>query len=139
VLVYLGGMVIVALLAVNIWDKPVAKITGQARSPFEVIDVIVLVPLAEELIFRGLLWSLLESIPGRGSIAALAATSLLFGVEHFGYWAQAGWPLPPEAVLHALSMVGAGLCFGAFRWKSRSLAVPAAIHMLANGAILLTQ
>ncbi|MBN2116920.1 MAG: CPBP family intramembrane metalloprotease [Anaerolineales bacterium] len=135
----LGGIAGLGLLTINLFNQPVSKISGQARSPFDVIDVILLVPLAEELIFRGLLWSFFEGTTSSGRMIALAATSLLFGIEHLGYWAQAGWPLPPEAVLHALSMVGAGLCFGALRWRSRSLAVPAAVHLLANGAILLTQ
>jgi membrane protease YdiL (CAAX protease family) len=140
-LIYLGGAVTLVLLAINIWNGPVSKITGQARSPVEVLDVILLVPIAEELIFRGMLWSVFERLSGNanGRIIALAVTSLLFGVEHLGYWAQAGLPLPPQAFLHALSMVGAGLCFGALRWRSRSIAVPAIVHMLANGAILLTQ
>lgn len=141
VVVYAGSMVVFILLAINIWNAPVSKITGQARSPFEVLDVIILVPVAEELIFRGALWSTFEKISAstHARAFALAVTSLLFGVEHLGYWAQAGLPLPPQAFLHALSMVGAGLCFGALRWKSSSIAVPAVIHMLANGAILLNQ
>jgi membrane protease YdiL (CAAX protease family) len=139
VLVSMGGIVLLGLLTINILNAPVSQITGQARTPFEVIDVILLVPLAEELIFRGVLWSIFERLPRSRWGIALAGTSLLFGVEHLGYWAQAGLPLPVDAFLHALSMVAAGLCFGALRWKSRSLAVPAMIHMLANGVILLAQ
>ncbi|HMB24877.1 MAG: lysostaphin resistance A-like protein [Chloroflexota bacterium] len=139
-IVYAGSMIILILLAINIGNAPIAKITGRARTPFEVFDVIILVPLTEELIFRGVLWSVFEKFPMNNTRAIpFVLTSLLFGVEHLGYWAQAGLPLPPQAFVHALSMVGAGLCFGALRWKSRSLAVPAVIHMLANGAILLMQ
>ncbi|HEX2996868.1 MAG TPA: CPBP family intramembrane glutamic endopeptidase [Anaerolineales bacterium] len=137
-IVYTGSMIILILLIINIRNAPIAKITGQARAPLEVLDVIVLVPLAEELIFRGVLWSVFEKF-SLNNTRAIVMTSLLFGVEHLGYWAQAGLPLPPQAFLHALSMVGAGLCFGALRWRSGLLAVPAVIHMLANGAILFAQ
>lgn len=136
---YLVGMVVIVLLAFNSWNRPVAKITGQARTPLEVVEVILLVPAAEELIFRGILWSNVQRVSRAGGMIALIVTSLLFGVEHLGYWAQAGLPLPLDAYLHALSMVGAGVCFGWLRWGSRSLAVPIAIHMLANGVILLAQ
>lgn len=139
-IVYAGSMVVIILLTIDIRNAPVAKITGQARTPLEVLDVIVLVPLAEELIFRGVLWSVFEKISANNTGAIVfVMTSLLFGVEHLGYWAQAGLPLPPQAFVHALSMVGAGLCFGALRWRSGSPAVPVVIHMLANGAILLAQ
>jgi membrane protease YdiL (CAAX protease family) len=138
---YLGSIVVLGLLVINIRNEPVSKITGQARLPFEVIDVIILLPIAEELVFRGMMWSIFERFPqnGRGSVVTLVRTSLLFGVEHLGYWAQSNWPLPSEAIVHALSMVVAGVCFGIFRLTSRSLAVPMAVHTLANGAILLTQ
>jgi membrane protease YdiL (CAAX protease family) len=135
---YLALIAILGLLIFNMQNQPVAKITGQARSPLEVFDLIILLPVAEEFVFRGAIWSQLEK-RGLGHIAVLAGTSLLFGVEHLGYWAQSSWSLLPDAYLHAISMIFAGIFFGFFRLKSDSLAVPVALHMLANGAILLTQ
>jgi membrane protease YdiL (CAAX protease family) len=135
---YLALAVVLGLLIFNIQNRPVAKITGQARQPLEIFDLIILLPVAEELVFRGAIWSKIER-HGIGHIAVLAGTSLMFGVEHLGYWAQSNWPLPPSAYFHALSTVFAGVFFGLFRLKSDSLAVPIALHMLANGAILLTQ
>jgi membrane protease YdiL (CAAX protease family) len=137
----LVGIVVFGLLIINIRNEPVSKITGQARSPFEVMDVIFLLPIAEELVFRGVIWSIFERLSKNGSwsVVTLVGTSLLFGVEHLGYWAQSNGVLPPDAIVHALLMVVAGACFGAFRLTSRSLAVPMVVHMLANGAILLTQ
>ena len=130
--------VILGLLIFNIHQQPIAKISGQPRSPWEVFDLIVLLPMAEELVFRGAIWSRLEKF-GAGLIAVLASTSLLFGIEHLGYWAQTNWPLPSDAYLHTFSMIFAGIFFGFFRFKIDSLATPAVLHMLANGAILLTQ
>jgi membrane protease YdiL (CAAX protease family) len=138
---YLALIVVLGLLIFNIWNQPVSQITGKARTPFEVLDIIVLLPIAEELVFRGVIWSAIEKFPKEGIMpnTVLAGTSLLFGVEHLGYWAQSNWPLPPDAYLHAFSMIFAGLFFGYFRLKSNSLAIPAVLHMLANGAILLAQ
>ena len=135
---YLALTVVLGLLVFNIQDQPVAKMTGRARMPLEVFDLIALLPVAEELIFRGAIWSMLEKITS-SYISILAGTSLLFGVEHLGYWTQTNWPLSPEAYLHVISMVFAGVFFGFFRFKSGSLTIPALLHMLANGAILLTQ
>jgi membrane protease YdiL (CAAX protease family) len=139
---YLGWLIALGLLIINIQSAPMAKITGQARSPFEVIDVIVLSPAAEELVFRGVIWSIFIRLSKNSrwsTVFVIMGSSLLFGIEHLGYWAQSNWPLPIDAYLHALSMVVAGICFGMFRQISRSLAVPVAVHMLANGAILLIQ
>ena len=130
--------VILGLLVFNIQNQPVAKITGRSRTPLEVFDLIVLLPVAEELIFRGVIWSKLEKI-SPAHLPVLAGSSFLFGIEHLGYWAQSNWPLPLDAYLHAFSMIFAGLFFGYFRLKSDSLTIPAVLHMLANGAILLTQ
>jgi membrane protease YdiL (CAAX protease family) len=138
---YLALIVVLGLLIFNVQNQPVSQITGKARTPFEVLDLIVLLPIAEELIFRGAIWSAIQKFlkVEITPILVLTGTSLLFGIEHLGYWAQSNWPLPPGAYLHAFSMVFAGLFFGYFRLKSDSLAVPAVLHMLANGAILLTQ
>ena len=130
--------VVLGLLVFNIQNQPVAKITGHPRTPLEVFDLIILLPMAEELVFRGVIWSKFEKISS-ARLAALAGSSFLFGIEHLGYWAQSNWPLPLDAYLHAFSMVFAGLFFGYFRLKSDSLTIPTALHMLANGAILLTQ
>ena len=137
---YFVSIIIFILLIINILHQPISRITEQARSPFEVVDVIVAGPMAEELIFRGLMWSIFERLTKNSHwhVVTLIGTSLLFGVGHLGYWALFHWPLPLDAMMHALLMVGAGTCFGALRLASRSLAVPIAVHMLVNGGILLT-
>ena len=138
---YVAGICVSILLIINILNQPVSKISGQVRSPLDVIDVIILGPIAEEFIFRGVMWSIIEKLvkSGHWQVAALLGSSLLFGVEHLGYWALSYWPLPPDALMHAVLMVGAGIGFGSVRIASRSLAPPMIAHMFANGAILLTQ
>ena len=136
-----GGAVTLVLLVIAVLNEPVSQITGQVRAPFAVINVIVLTPMAEELVFRGVMWSIFErlSTSDRWRGGPIVGTSFLFGIEHLGYWVQSLWPLPLHAVLHSLSMVAAGACFGAFRCFSGSLVVPIIIHMVANGIVLLGQ
>jgi membrane protease YdiL (CAAX protease family) len=135
---YLALIAVLGLLIFNIYNQPVSKITGQTRSPLEVLDLVIFLPVAEELVFRGVIWSTIEKFDAR-HITVLGGTSLLFGIEHLGYWAQSYWPLPFGAYFHAISMIFAGIIFGFFRLKSDSLSIPAALHMLANGAISLFQ
>ena len=135
------GISVLILLVHNLQDRPVSRITGQAKLPHEVVDVTVLGSIAEEIVFRGAMWSIFKQLSGKGKeqIIALLGTSVLFGVSHIGYWVQSSWPLPPGAYVHVISMVLAGLFFGVFRLKTRSLTVPISFHMLANGVILLAQ
>ena len=137
----LAGAAAFVLLIHNIQEQPVSRITGTARSPIEVFNVIALFAVAEELVFRGVMWPVIEGLSKKGNrgATALVGTSLLFGISHLGYWAQSTWPLPPEAYIHSLSMILAGICFGTLRLASGSPGAPAAVHMLANGVILLTQ
>ena len=138
---YLALVAILGLLIFNIYNRPVSKITGQTKSPLEILDIIILLPIAEEMLFRGVIWSILKKFlaSNHGRAFVLAGTSLLFGIEHLGYWAQSYWPLPLDAYLHAISMIFAGMIFGFFRLKSDSLSIPVALHMLANGTISLFQ
>jgi membrane protease YdiL (CAAX protease family) len=139
--ILLVGIGIPVLLLHNLRDQPVSRITGQVKLPCEVVDVIVLGSIAEEVVFRGAMWSMFERLSGKekGQVIALVGTSVLFGVSHIGYWAQSTWPLPSGAYVHAISTALAGLFFGVFRLKTRSLIVPISVHMLANGIILSAQ
>lgn len=141
ILCYSISVLVLILLTINSLNPPVARITGQVRSLSEVVDVLVFATLAEELIFRGVMWSMAKELvqTRHRRAVTLIGTSVLFGVGHLGYWALSDWPLPPEAMMHALLMVVAGAFFGGLRLASRSLFAPIAIHMLANGIILLTQ
>ncbi|WP_394700499.1 CPBP family intramembrane glutamic endopeptidase [Thiomicrorhabdus sp.] len=137
----IGCVITLILFFINIYNEPVSQITGQARPPLSVFSVIILLPLAEELIFRGVMWSFIErsSTKYRWEMLPLLGTSLLFGLAHLGYWIQSHWLLPPDAFLHSLSMVAAGLFFGVIRWTSGTLFAPIVIHMTANSTILLFQ
>ena len=140
ILCLLGSLCTIFLVLWNVENKPISQITGQARCALSVINVIILLPVAEELIFRGHMWSFLE----RASVnyrlgGTLLGTSFLFGIGHLGYWLQFYWPLPIDAVFHSLSMIFAGFCLGLFRWFSNSILASIIIHAAANGFILFFQ
>lgn len=141
VILYLLGVSVFFLLTLNLLYPSVSGITGRMRLSYEVIDVIVLGSMAEELLFRGMAWSLFKQLfkANDTDYMALVGTSVLFGVAHLGYWAQSHWPLPAAAYLHSLCMILAGIFFGVFRLKTRSLTIPVILHVLANGIVLLLQ
>jgi membrane protease YdiL (CAAX protease family) len=125
-------------------NPPVARITGRIRSPIEIIDVIFIAPVAEELLFRGVIWFILmrllpHDMEKEKELLVLLLTSGLFGVEHIGYWFLSNGTIQINAILHAFSMVFAGACFGYFRQIARSLSVPIVIHVVANAIILFFQ
>jgi membrane protease YdiL (CAAX protease family) len=76
---------------------------------------------------------------GSRSVVTLLVSLLLFGGEHIGFWMQSQWPLSPDAIFHSLLMVLTGLFFGVSRLASRSIVVAMIVHMIGNGAVLMTQ
>jgi membrane protease YdiL (CAAX protease family) len=82
-----------------------------------------LAPLAEELVFRGLLYGWLE---GRwGPRIAIVASTLVFGAMHL-------------ELAHIAVALPCGLFFGLLRWRSNSIVPPLAAHMINNAAFVLT-
>jgi membrane protease YdiL (CAAX protease family) len=94
---------------------------GPAGVVLFVLVVAALGPVAEEIVFRGLLLPRLAARIGRGG--ALAATSLIFGAMHANYGIYA----PLTVVL--------GWTLGWSRLASGDLRAPIALHMLLNGAV----
>jgi len=81
------------------------------------LSVVVLAPLVEELIFRGLLWDALgDHLPPLG---VWLLTSALFGAYH----------LDP---LHAVAVFPIGLLLGWLRWRTGSLVAPILGHAANN-------
>lgn len=126
--------------------EPVSRISQSARGPLDVLGVALLGPVAEEILFRGVIWILcLGLVPARAAawrrtLVPLAASSLLFGAMHLGYWWVDGQaPTSPDALTHAGSMVIAGAIFGAVRVASKSLGGPLLVHAAANCAVLASQ
>jgi membrane protease YdiL (CAAX protease family) len=82
----------------------------------------VLAPLAEELIFRGLLYGW---VAGRwGGLAAWLISSLAFAAAHY-------------EPAHVILVLPLGLLFGWLRWRTDSLMPSLIAHILNNGFALL--
>jgi membrane protease YdiL (CAAX protease family) len=78
---------------------------------------------AEELLFRGLMYRLLEP---RGPARAVLVSSLAFAAVHVPVY---GWlSLPPA--------IAAGLLLGWLRWWTGSLAAPVLVHTVADLALV---
>lgn len=84
-----------------------------------VIAIGVLGPIAEELFFRGLLFSRLS--PKLGATATIVLLAVVFGVIHHRY----------DAAIIALVIVD-GLFFGYARHQSGSVFTPMAMHTVGN-------
>jgi len=86
------------------------------------LTVVVAAPLAEEGMFRGVLYSSLRS--RIGAIGAIAITSVLFGLVH----------LDP---LVAPMLILVGIATAILRELTDSLWPPAILHAIVNGGVTL--
>lgn len=82
--------------------------------------IVTLAPIAEELMFRGLLFSVLSSTRV-GAIGAVALTALLFALMHFQY----------AGVLMLFVLIDA-IYFGVARLATGSVLIPIICHMIGN-------
>jgi membrane protease YdiL (CAAX protease family) len=94
------------------------------------VNVLVIAPILEELLFRGLFWSALERAKMRAvHVWVLSATA--FAALHLPGWfaTQAASP----SMLGQLGLVFlAGLYFGAGRWLTGSAWPAALLHLVNN-------
>ncbi|MGZ6071514.1 MAG: CPBP family intramembrane glutamic endopeptidase [Myxococcaceae bacterium] len=85
----------------------------------KILGIVVLAPLLEEWVFRGLLFQLLLARAGAGP--AVVGTAVLFALAHGQY-------RPPDLVFVFLD----GLLLGLARLRTGSTRVPAWMHLLGN-------
>lgn len=97
-----------------------------------VFAMVIVAPIYEELIFRGLLWSAITeqftSPPDteyRGAIVASLVTSFIFAVIHLQY-----------GIYEISTIVVLALIFCYARIKSGSLILPMILHIVNNGAAM---
>lgn len=81
-------------------------------------SLVIVGPIIEELIFRGLIYTHLRA--WLGALPTIAITGVLFGLLHGG---------PPG---YAAAIVVSGVVFGALREISGGIVAPTAAHMLNN-------
>lgn len=96
-----------------------------------VLALVVVAPLYEELIFRGLLWSAIaEQFVEQHSelyaaVIASVVTSFIFAVIHLQY-----------GLYEISTIIVLALIFGYARFKSGSLLLPILLHMINNGVAM---
>lgn len=97
-----------------------------------VFAMVVVAPIYEEVIFRGILWSAIAeqfTMPSysanHGAIVASIVTSLIFAIIHVQY-----------GVYEISTIVVLALIFCYARIKSGSLLLPIALHIVNNGAAM---
>jgi membrane protease YdiL (CAAX protease family)/tetratricopeptide (TPR) repeat protein len=87
-----------------------------ASPPLAVLAVVILAPLAEEILFRGLLFGAMERKCGKW---AILWSALAFAAAHFDPY-------------YFVPLVALGTLFGWARWRSGTIWVSALMHMLNN-------
>lgn len=92
-----------------------------------VVVIVLIAPLYEELLFRGLLWSAIEEQFARrqGIIIASIVTSMLFAIIHLQY------ELFEMGAIFILALI---FCY--FRIKSHSTLLPMLLHIVNNGVAM---
>lgn len=96
-----------------------------------VFAMVIVAPLYEELVFRGILWSAISEqfvtsqLKYHGAIVASLVTSLIFAVIHVQY-----------GIYEISTIVVLALLFCYARVKSGSLLLPMLMHMINNGVAM---
>ncbi|WP_259365030.1 CPBP family intramembrane glutamic endopeptidase [Psychrobacter sp. GP33] len=92
-----------------------------------VIAMVIVAPIYEELVFRGLLWSAISeqfSTP-RGAVIASIVTSIIFAVIHLQY-----------GLYEITTIMLLALIFCYARIKSGSVLLPILLHIINNGVAM---
>lgn len=116
----------------NVNDAAIAQM-AQSNYILTAIGTVLLAPVAEELVFRGLIFGALHS---RSRLAAYGVSCTVFALIHIlGYLGQYS---AVTLLLCFLQYLPAGACLGWAFEKSGSIFVPMAVHMAVNFITLQT-
>ena len=94
-----------------------------AALAIRVVGIVVLAPLLEELVFRGILFRLL--LPWAGPGPTVVGTALLFALSHGQY-----------SALELVQVLADGVVLGLARLRTGSTRVPFWMHLLGNAFAL---
>ena len=128
ILTYLVSGVIAAVYPdfFNVNDAAVATMVSDEYR-LMLIGTVFLVPVTEELLYRGLIFA---GLYNRSNILAYAVSTVAFALLHvFGY---IGLYDPLHLLLCLLEYVPAGLCLGWAYAKADSIWAPILVHILVN-------
>jgi len=87
-----------------------------------VVSVVIVAPICEEIIFRGLLYGALEN--RLGVAGAILISAVVFAVVHL-------------QITYFIGLLGVGIVLGWARWKTGSLGLPIVLHIINNAAAML--
>jgi len=121
VLILLGIEALVVLTGLFI--RP-SELIAQARADAGAVGVanaVLLAPVAEELLFRGLLFTRLRQT--LGALATVSIAAFAFAAFHLEH-----------GIGYVISMIPAGLFFGFAREHGGGVALPVLLHAAMNGA-----
>jgi membrane protease YdiL (CAAX protease family) len=90
----------------------------------------LIIPLVEELIFRGFIYGTLEKF---GKYSPIIVSSILFGLHHLQY---SNFSITTFIVFQILYTLSLGLLFGKIRKLSGSIYVSLLLHILINFVVL---
>lgn len=118
------GMSSVVLIGAALLTGPVTQVPAWTSVVAGLVFFSVGTAPAEELLFRGVLYAMVER--RFGAVAAVTTTAVSFALAHVPVY---GWSSFGIAIC-------AGLVFGWLRWWTASLAAPVAAHVVADMALL---
>ena len=99
----------------RIWDYTLTVMVIRA------LGIIILAPVTEELIFRGVLFKAISDARP-GPIGAVILTSVIFTASHYQY-----------GILDLIPIFIGAFYWGWVRYKTGSTILPIVMHMFANG------
>lgn len=115
---------------------PIITNSINIRSIFLLIESALLIPIFEEILFRGYLWNKLE-FEGFSKITVFIVITLLFGFWHLGYTDVIMLRVPFDNLLFTMSMkIIIGIIIGAIigfaRYKTENAYLGLLIHIFIN-------
>lgn len=127
--------VLIAYLRPEFANANDATILDMVKENYTLISVgtVILVPMAEELMYRGLIFG---SLYNRSRVAAYIVSTLIFAAIHVvGY---IGTHEPVDLALSVLQYLPAGICLGWAYARSGTIWAPILMHMAINQTSILT-
>lgn len=136
------GLVVVAAervprLGLSLADRRIAAMSRRTFLVHVTMRIPVLTALVEELLFRGVLWRVLEG--AAGTTVALVGSSLVFGASHVAVAVEQARreerAVGPWLGITLVATTAAGLALGGLRAVTGGLWAPAGVHAAVNGVL----
>lgn len=126
-------LMLTGLVAFYLIGGIIAHIISETQFPYldtYFVSVVILGPLAEEIVFRGLIQTRLA---GLGTNKSLILSNMLFVLYHFLAWFLIGERIFTVYSIYHLTLVAVlGILFGYFFAETRSLLPPFLLHAVNN-------